>query len=248
MPTYDDLDSIHPPAFLLADQLEQQEAGNTSDRAAISSRVFRAIALIAGAIAIGAAVLSIEEPMTLLANVTAPLVGSSQPQSETDGTAPAIQLAAETPPPIQSGADVQALPQTANAPGQGEIALTEPANASPSEKTEPESEVLFRKFQAWAADRDAQAQETSAQPVEDTPAPEVKRAARVPHRFVQRQPHASPVRNARAEARPLFPKKRERRAPVARPEPSHTSDARAQVSPVQNEQGPSFLPVFGLRN
>ena len=65
MPTQDDFDSTYPPAFLLADRMEQQEVEDTADKAARSSRVFKAIALIAAATAIGAAVLSVEDPMAL---------------------------------------------------------------------------------------------------------------------------------------------------------------------------------------
>src|SRR5215468_10623055 len=176
MPTQDDFDSTQPPAFLLADQAESQDAEGTPDRAATSSRVFKAIALIAAATAIGAAALSIEEPMTLLANVTAPLVGNSGPAPGNEQSTATIQPAAETPAPIQSAADAQPVPQTAkDAPAQAQVAVAEPANEPASEKTEPASEDLFRKFQAWAADKDAQkqdaqAQDASVQPVQDAPA------------------------------------------------------------------------------
>jgi hypothetical protein len=243
MPTQDDFDSTQPPAFLLADQAERQEAENTPDRAAISSRVFKAIALIAIVTAIGAAVASIEDPVTLLANVTAPLVGNSPPQSGGEPSTPTIQPAAATPASIQSAADAQPVPQTAKeGPAEGQVALAEPANEAASEKIEPASEDLFRKFQAWAADKDAQAQDASVQPVEDAPAQGVKRAARVPHRLVQRQPRVNPVRNARAEVRPQAPRKR------ARPEPPPASDPRAQDAAAQTGQPPSFLSTFGLRN
>jgi hypothetical protein len=243
MPTQDDFDSTYPPAFLLADRMEQQEVEDTADKAARSSRVFKAIALIAAATAIGAAVLSVEDPMTLLANVTAPLVGNSAPQPAASEPSPAVQLAAEAQASIQSAAETQPVPQTAGeSPAQSQVASAEPANEAASEKTEPASEDLFRKFQAWAADKDAQAQDASVQPVEDAPAQGVKRAARVPHRLVQRQPRAYPVRNARAEARPQAPRKR------ARPEPPPASDPRAQDGSVQTGQPQSFLSTFGLRN
>src|SRR5262245_25832816 len=178
MPTQDDFDSTQPPAFLLADQAESQDAEGTPDRAATSSRVFKAIALIAAATAIGAAALSIEEPMTLLANVTAPLVGNSGPQPDREQSTAAIQPAAEAPASVQSAAaEAQPVPQTAKEePGQvqGQVAVAEPANEPVSEKIEPTSEDLFRKFQAWAADKDAQskdaqAQDAAVQPVEDAP-------------------------------------------------------------------------------
>jgi hypothetical protein len=129
---------------------------------------------------------------------------------------------------------------------QGQVAVAEPANEPVSEKIEPTSEDLFRKFQAWAADKDAQskdaqAQDAAVQPVEDAPVQSVKRVARVPHRLVQRQPRVNPVRNARAEVRAQAPRKR------ARPEPP-PSDPRAQDPSVQTGQPQSFLSTFGLRN
>jgi hypothetical protein len=244
MPTQDDFDSTQPPAFLLADQAERQDTEDTPFRAVTSSRVFMAIALIAAATAIGAAALSVENPMTLLANVTAPLVGNSEPQPGSEQSTATIQPAAEAPASIQSAAaEVQPVPQTAkDEPNQSQVAVAEPANEPASEKTEPASEDLFRKFQAWAADKDAQPKDAAVQPVEDAPAQVVKRVARVPHRLVPRQPHVYPVRNARAEARPQAPRKR------ARPEPPRTSDARAQDPYVQTDQPQSFLSTFGLRN
>jgi hypothetical protein len=242
MPTQDDLDSIHPPGFLLADRVEQQEVENTRDRAATSSRMFKAIALIAAATAIGAAVLSVEDPVTLLANVTAPLVGNSQPQTAAGEPSPPVQLATAAPASIQSAADTQPVPQTAtDAPAPGQVALSEAASESQPEKIEPASEDLFRKFQAWAADKDAQAQDASVQPVEDAPAQGVKRIARAPHRLAPRHSRVTPVRNARAEVRPQ-PRKR------ARPEPPTASDPRAQEQSVQASQPQSFLSTFGLRN
>ena len=241
MPTQDDFDSTHPPAFLLAERAERPEAEDTPDRAVASPRIFKAIALIAVVAAIGAAVLSVEDPMTLLANVAAPLVGNSAPQPASEPSMPTIQLAAETAASTQSAADAQPEPQTAKE-GPAEVASAEPASEPASEKNEPASEDLFRKFQAWAADRDAQAPDASVQPVQDAPVQGVKRVARVPHRLVERQPRAYPVRNARAEARPQAPRKR------ARPEPPPASDARAQDGSVQTGQPQSFLSTFGLRN
>ena len=41
MPTQDDFDSTHPPAFLLAERAERQETEDTPDRAAASPRGMR---------------------------------------------------------------------------------------------------------------------------------------------------------------------------------------------------------------
>ena len=248
MPTQDDFDSTQPPAFLLVERAERLDAEDTPDRAAISSRIFKAIALIAAVTAIGAAILSIEDPVTLLANVAAPLVGNSGPQPGNEQSTATIQPAAETPASTQSAADAQSVPQTAKEEQtQAQAALAEPANEPASDKIEPASEDLFRKFQAWAADKDAQskdtqAQDASVQPVQDVPLQGVKRVARAPHRLAPRHPRVNPIRNARAEARPQAPRNR------ARPEPPRTSDPRAQNVPVQTDQPQSFLSTFGLRN
>jgi len=248
MPTNDDFDSIHTPAFLLADRVQQQETENAPARAAPWWRVFKTAGLIAIATAIGAAVLSVEDPVALLANATAPLLGHSGPPPEAGEPAPSTQLAAEPPASIQSGANTQTLAQTVEeAPTQDKIVPPE-SKEPPAEKIEPASEDLLAKFQVWAAEKDAQAQAASVQS-RDAPAPvvnQIARTARVPHRPMQR--HAMPIRNARAEVRQQAPKKREKRAQIARPEPPRTNDARAQEVSTQNGQAPSFLPTFGPRN
>lgn len=253
MPTEHDFDSIRTPAFLLAERVQRHETENAPVRAPPWWRVFKTAGLIAFATAIGAAVLSVEDPMTLLANVTAPLIGNSAPQPGAGEPTAAIQPTAEAPVSIQSAAsDESPSPSVKDAPSQHETVLAE-SKEPPSETIEPASEDLLAKFQAWATEKDAQTQAASAQPVQDAPvqaAKQVASNARVPHRLVQRRSHTTPVRNARAEVRPLFPKKREPRAQRAQPEPPRTSDARAQDLSTQSDQAqaPSFLPIFGPRN
>ena len=159
MPTKDGFNPDHP--LFLADEPEQQGIGKAWDRVAvISSRVLKASILVATATAIGIAILSVGNPVTLFADVTASLVDKSALQPGTD----------QSTPTIQSTADAQALPPTAkNAPTRDEIAAaSEPAGQSQTENSEPASEGLFRQFQAWAAEKDAQV--GPVQSVQDAPA------------------------------------------------------------------------------
>jgi hypothetical protein len=77
-------------------------------------------------------------------------------------------------PTIQSSADVQALPLAAK-----EV-LAREENAASSEPTgqnqTENGEGLFRQFQAWAAEKDAQAQVGPVQSVKNAPAQVVQNA------------------------------------------------------------------------
>ena len=194
MPTKDGLNPDHP--LFLADEPEQQGIGKAWDTAVISSRVLKASILVATATAIGIAVLSVGNPVALFADVTASLVDKSALQPGTD----------QSTPTIQSTADAQALPPTAkDAPIRDEIAAApESAGQSQTENSEPSSEALFRQFQAWAAEKDAQAQVGPVQSVQDAPA-QVVQNARAPLRPMQKHRHAGPVHRARAEIRPVHP-------------------------------------------
>src|SRR5258705_13924290 len=101
MPTKDGFNPDHP--LFLANEFEQQGIGKAWDRAVISSRFLKASILVATASAIGIAILSVGNPVTLLADVTASLVDKSALQPGTDPSTPTIQ----------STADAQALPPTA---------------------------------------------------------------------------------------------------------------------------------------
>src|SRR5258705_12798434 len=161
MPTKDGFNPDHP--LFLADEPEQQGIGKAWDRVAvISSRVLKASILVATATAIVIAILSMGNPGTLVAYVTASLVDQSALQPGTD----------QSTPTIQSTADAQALPPTAkDAPTRDEIAAaSEPAGQSQTQNSEPPSEALFRQFQAWAAEKDAQAQVGPVQHVQDATA------------------------------------------------------------------------------
>src|SRR5215831_7625425 len=91
-----------------------------------------------------------------------------------------------------------------DAPTRDEIAAaSESAGQSQTENSEPPSETLFRRFQAWAVEKDAQAQVGPAQPDQDVPAqvvqnapPQVAESALAPHRPMQMHRHVRPVHNA----------------------------------------------------
>jgi hypothetical protein len=256
MPTKDGFNPDHPLPLFLADEPEHQGIGKAWDRAVISSRVLKASILVATATAIGIAILSVGNPVTLFADVTASLVDKSALQPGTD----------QSTPTIQSTADAQALPPTAkDAPTRDEIAAaSESAGQSQTESSEPSSEALFRQFQAWAAEKDAQAQVGPVQSVQDAPAQVVQNAparvaenaptqvaenARAPLRPMQKHRHVRPVHSAQAEIRPVQnPRKKVGREQNARVQVPPEQDVRAQDQSVQNAQAPSFLQTFGWRN
>jgi hypothetical protein len=253
MPAKDGFDPTHPLPQFLADRAEQG-IGNASnpEGAVAASRAFKVSILIATATATGIAVLAMGNPVGLLAEMSASLVSNSTPQPT-----PAIQSTADAPALVAIAADAHDLPPTTNeAPTRGEVAASEPADKDQSEKSEAASETLFRQFQAWAADQDAQAHGGSVQPAQDAPALVVQndpapaaKNIRVPYRQVQKRRQArAAVRNARAEVRAQNLRKQIPRAQDARAERPPTQDARAQDQSVQNAQQPSFLSIFGQRN
>ncbi|MBR1121402.1 hypothetical protein JQ628_07730 [Bradyrhizobium lablabi] len=272
MPTKDGFDPAHPLPQFLAVQPEQG-IGNVFDGAVPASRTFKAGILIATVAAAAIAFLAVGDPVALVAWGTASLVGDSAPPPT-----PAIQSAADAPAPISSTADAQSLPPaTKDAPAREEVAASEPVGKDRTENTEPLSEALFRQFQAWAAEQEAQARAEPVQPVQDAPAQAAQNApaqsvpaqdvspqnapaqeaesARGSNRFVQKRRHARSVHNARAEMRTQNLRRQVRRAqrahaerpPVQAERPS-VQDARAQGTSVQDAQALPFLPMFGLRN
>ena len=253
MPAEDGFDPTHRLPQFLADRAEQGIGNAPNPKGAVvASRAFKVSILIATATATGIAVLAMGNPVGLLAEMSASLVGNSTPQPT-----PAIQSAADAPALVASAADAQDLPPTTNdAPARTEIAASEPAGRDQTENSEPPSETLFRQFQAWAVEQDAQAHDGPVQPVQDAPAQVVQNVPapaaqniRVPYRQVQkrRQVRAA-VRNARAEVRAQNLRRQAARAQDARAERPPIQDARAQDQSVQNAQGLSFLPIFGQRN
>jgi hypothetical protein len=237
MPTKHRFNRDNPLHLLLADERMQQDIGKAWDGPVISSRVLKVTILVATVTAIGIAFLSVGDPATLFAEVTASLADKSAPRPESDPLTPTIQ----------STADAQALPPTAkDAPPRDEIraATDESANQNQIENNEPSSEALFRQFQAWAAEKNTQAQVGHVQPVQDASAP-VAENARAPLQFRQKHRHVRPVHSARAEIRPLKNLRKKRTARIQDPP---AQDVQAEDQSVQNAQVPSFLPTFGWRN
>ena len=234
MPIYAD----HPLPLFPADEPEQQGIGKAWGRAVVSSRVLKAGILVATAAAIGIAILSVGNPESLFADVRASLVDKSTRQPDMDQSTPAIQ----------STADARALPSTTkDAPTRDEI--SESAGQSQTENSQPPSETLFRQFQAWAAEKDAQAQVGPVQPDQDAPAlvvqnvpTQVAESALAPQRPMQKHRHVRPVHNARAEIRSVQnSRKRVRREQNGRIQVAPAQqDARAQELSVQNAGAPSF--------
>ena len=95
------------PLFLSehAEQPELPGIGIAYDRAVLSSRILKTSILVVAATAIGIAILSVGNPVALLATVTASLVDKSALQPGTD----------QPTPTIQSTAGTQNLPPTAAA-------------------------------------------------------------------------------------------------------------------------------------
>jgi hypothetical protein len=267
MPTKDGLTNDHPLPLFLAEHAEepgQWDIGKAWDRAVISSRILKTSILIVTATAIGIAVISVGNPIVLLANVTASLFDRSASQPGTGQSTPTIQSTASTQdllpttrdePPINPGANPESAP-----PSDGKTAATEaltrneiaaafePADQSQAEAGQPSADDLFKQFQAWAAEQKQRAQVRSVQPAQDAPA-QVVRDARRQARPMQVHRQVRHVQNARAEIRPVQnPRKKVRREQNARVQVPPVQDARAQGQSVQNAQAPSFLQSLGLRN
>ncbi len=84
MPTKDGFNPDHPFPRFLTDEPEQQGIGKAWDRAVISSRVLKASILAATATAIGIAILSVGNPVTLFARRHGFLCGRQPPHQQTE--------------------------------------------------------------------------------------------------------------------------------------------------------------------
>jgi hypothetical protein len=247
MPTKDSLYPDDPLPLFLADEFEHEGIGKAWDRTVLSSRVLKAGILLALGTAIGVAILSVGNPVRLFADVTASFddvatspVDKSALQPDSDQLTPTIQFTA----------DAQPLPPAAkDAPTGVEIAAaSEPAGQSQAESSVPASEALFREFQAWLAEKDAEAKAGPIQHVEDA-SEQVAGNARASIQPVQKRRHVRSVQNEQAERRPVNnPRKRVRHDKNARVQAQPAQTAKAQDQSVQNPQTPSFLQIFGWRN
>jgi hypothetical protein len=254
MPTKDGLTNDHPLPLEHAEEPEQWDIGKAWHGAVISSsRILKTSILVVMATAIGVAVISVGNPVVLLANVTASLFDTSALQPGTGQSTPTIQSTAGTQdllptardePPINPGANPESAPPSdgktaaTDAPTHNEIAAAfEPADQSQAEAGQPSADDLFKQFQAWAAEQDQRAQVRSVQPAQDAPAQVVQDARR----------QVRPMQ--RAEIRPVQnPRKKVRREQNARTQVPPVQDARAQGQSAQDAQAPSFLQSLGLRN
>ena len=229
------------PIFLSddAEQVEQPDIGKTLARAAISSRILKTSILAVTATAIGIAILSVADPVALVANVTATLVDKPGSQPDADPSAPAVQSIAGTQ---------DSPPTTTQAPTRDEVAAaSEPADQSQAETSQLLTEALFKQFQAWAAEDDTRAKAEPAQPAQAAPVRVVQDApAQV--QPVKKHRRVRSVQNARAEIRPHRNHRARVREEQNAPAPiAPVSDPRAQEQAVQTSQTPSFLQSFGLR-
>ena len=260
MPTKDDFDPDHRLPRFLAREPEQQSLGKAWDRAVTSSHVLKASIWAAAATALSIAILSVVgNPVTLLADVTASIADLTASLAHKSALEPDTY---QSMPTIQSSADVQALPPAAKEvlAREENAASSEPTGQNPTEN----GEGLFRQFQAWAAEKDEQAEVGPVQSVQDAPAQVVQNA---PALIVQNAPaqiaedtraslkqkhrHVRALRNAQAEMRPVHnPRKKVRREQNSRVQDPPAQEARApeQGQFVQNAQPPSFLQTFGSRN
>ena len=256
--------------------LEPDGLGNIRDHGVTASRVFLSI-LLAAVMATGAAALALGNPVALLTEVTASLAGNPSPHQSAAPSPPAIQTADNAPALVQSNADAKTgaealTPAASDTPPASEIAAAEPtatepaakdaASNEPTEAIAPSSDALFRRFQAWLSDQDAQAKAEPVQPAQDAPVQAEPNApvqaeenvrAPAPHRLAQKHRQARAVHNASAETRAQnvrrqTPRAQDARTPRAPARP--VQDARAQeLTPAPGASAPSFLPpIFGQRN
>src|SRR6476469_1868945 len=111
MPTKDDFNPNHRLPCFLAREPEQLSHEKAWERAVISSHVLKASIWAAAATALSIAILSVGNPVTLLANVTASIADVTASLAHK----PALQpdTYPSMPTTIQSSANVQALPTAA---------------------------------------------------------------------------------------------------------------------------------------
>jgi len=231
-----------------AEKAEQPDIGKALAREVIWSRVLKTSILAVAATAIGIAVLSIGNPVALVASVTDSWVDKSAIQPGADPSTSTIQSIAGT----QDSATT-----TGDAPAREEIAaVSEPADQNQAaivvqppatEIVQPPAQALLKEFEAWAAKQDSRAEAVPVEPAQAAPV-QVAQAAPVQAQPAKKHRRARSVHNARAEIRPQRihrVRAREASAPVPiAPVP----DARAPELPVQNTQTPSLFQSLGWRN
>ena len=250
MATKDGFQLDRPPIFLSepAEEIGQPDIGKVWKRSVISSRILTMSIWAVTATAIGIAILSVENPVALVADFTASWVDKPALQPVTDPSTSSIQSIAST----QDSATT-----TGDAPAREEIAaVSEPADQNQAaivvqppatEIVQPPAQALLKEFEAWAAKQDSRAEAVPVEPAQAAPV-QVAQAAPVQAQPAKKHRRARSVHNARAEIRPQRihrVRAREASAPVPiAPVP----DARAPELPVQNAQTPSLFQSLGWRN
>jgi hypothetical protein len=250
MATNDGFQRDRSPIFLSehAEETEQPDIGKAWDIAIISSRILKTSIVAVTLTAIGIAILSIGNPVALVANVTDWWVDKPALQPGADPSTSTIQSIAGTQdlPTTTTAAPARDEIAAAAEPANQSAAAVEPADQSQAEVGQPLNEALFKQFQAWAAEEETRAQAGSAQPVQAAPAQAVQETpAQV--RPTKKHRRARSVQNARAEIRP----ERNHRAKVRQEQDAQVPPVaapRAQDPSVQNAQTPSLLQSLGLRN
>jgi hypothetical protein len=251
MATQEGFHPAHSLPLVSDDQIEQQEIGTVRPGAAAPSRVLMVSALITAvaAAAMAVVILSAGDPATPGADVTASLAANSKLQPDADQSTPKIQPIVDAAAVVQPAAEPPALPPTAkDVSTREETAVSDPAVKDQAEQSTPTSETLFKQFQAWAAEQDAQPNYKPI--VQDAPVQVVKRVAGnapAASQLIQRRRYVRPVQNARAEVRTERARKKVRRTPAAQAARPPVEEARTQGQPVQDAQA-SFLPIFAPRN
>jgi hypothetical protein len=172
----------------------------------VTSRVLKASILIAVLTTIGIASLTLQNPLATFTVVTASLVDNLGIKPKPAGD--------QFGPTIQSTIATDALPPDApQAPEQ--IAASKP-DPMPTETGQPQSEVLLRQFQAWAAENDAPLDVMPAAVVQDVP--EVLRGP--PARLADQSRHIRRIRTARVDAATRNPPLLRRAPPKDKPSPT----------------------------
>jgi hypothetical protein len=262
MATKDDFQPDRSPIFLSkhAEEIELPDIGTAWDIATIASRILRISIVAATVTAIGIAILSIGNPVALVANVRDWWVDKPALQPDADPSTSTIQSIAGTRdlPPMTTDAPARDQIAAAVEPVDQRAAAVEPSDRSatavePSDQSQVEvgqqlNEALFKQFQAWAAEEETRAQAGPAQPVQAAPVRAVQETpAQVRPAKKQRRVRSVQNENARAEIRP----QRNQRARIRQEQDAQApavADPRAQDPSVQNAQTPSLLQSLGLRN
>ena len=257
MATNDGFQPDRSPIFLsgYAEETEQPDIGKAWDIATISSRILKTSIVAVTVTAIGIAILSIGNPVALVANVTDWWVDKPAAQPDVDPSTSTIQTIASTqdlpttttdaPARDEIAAAVEPADQSRVEVGQSQAGPSQagPSQAGPSqtEVSQPLTEELFKQFQAWVAEEEIRAQAGRAQ---SAPVQVMQEAQARP---VKKQRRARSVQNARAEIQP----QRNQRARLREEQDGRVppvTDPRAQDPSAQNAQSPSFLQSLGLRN